>query len=179
MNRPPSPPRRYIRHRSAVNAMLYIGVMAMAAITWFDYQARQGDTAGVKAMPVDAVRTIGIHLLSHNSIKLSKHQQTWWLESPVQRPAIDSRVNTILSILDHDTDTMYDAAELNVGELGLALPKATIHFSSGRDQFTVLIGDKGPHEQRRYLQIGQRIALLDDVYLPLIEAGADIFAKPR
>ena len=165
--------------RTTVNAMLYIGVLAMAAITWFDYRSKQaGESASsIDAFEPAAIQLITVHRPGFVTLTLQRQQaRQWALTSPISRTALTSRVEVLLALGSLNTQDSYNSNELNLAELGLGSPTATLNYVSEQGNLTVLLGGKGPDDARRYLQIGQQVWLVEDLFLPLISGGLDAFA---
>ena len=173
---PTKPRRPRIARRTTVNIMLYIGVLAMAALVYYDHKARTGEEPAINAFAADEISLVGVHRPGHQTITLKKEPAgTWTITAPFTRAAQTSRVEALLAIAELDTEASYAVTELDIGELGLGAPQATLNLSTAEGTIHVQLGGKGPNNQRRYLQVDQNVWLVDDVFLPLINGGVNAF----
>ncbi len=168
-------PRRVAR-RTTVNIMLYLGVLAMGLLTYYDYRDRNTEEPAITALAADEIDTIDIHRPGYPSISLTKNGGEWAIDEPFHRQTLAGRVEAVLAIASLDVADSYAANELNAGELGLTTPQATLHLGSENNRLQVLLGGKGPNGQRRYVQVEQRVWLVDDVFLPLVNGGVSALA---
>lgn len=167
---------RRIPRRTIVNAMLYVGVLALALITYYDYRGN-APTPSVQALVPMEITALNVHRPGYQTIGLERLADHWVLHTPIKRAAVGTRVEALLSLIQLNSELGYDANELDLAELGLGTPVASIHFSADAGSITVLLGAKGPNNVRRYVQIEQRVWLLDDVFLPLLNGGLNSFAQ--
>ena len=166
-----------LSRRTTVNIMLYVGVLAMAMVTYYDYRERNPVAPASVIFEKDAVVAVDVLRPDHRTIALEKTSTGWTITAPINRAAIAQRVQALLSMAGFTVESGYDARDLDPKELGLDSPRATIDLISREGVIQVLLGGLGPNNKRRYLQIEQRIWLVDDVFLPLITGGLNAFAK--
>jgi hypothetical protein len=163
--------------RTAVNIMLYIGVLAMAMVTYYDYRDRNSAAPASTVFEPDEIIAVELHRPGHQTIALEKNSTGWAITAPIDRAAIERRVQLLLSMAGFTVESAYDAGDLDPSELGLASPLATISLISSEGEIEALIGGLGPNNKRRYVQIERRIWLKDDLFLPLITGGLNTFAN--
>lgn len=88
----------------------------------------------------------------------------WWLQQPFRYPAIASRISQIQQILDADIYKHINnnnAAEFGISDNNyLQLNEQRIYF-----------GDQALDSAHRYVQINERILLIDDIYYTLLNNG--------
>ncbi len=169
--------RYRLSRRTTVNIMLYVGVLAMAMVTYYDYRDRNAAQPAALAFDPGAVLAINVLRPGHQTIALDKTSDGWTITAPVNRAAISQRVDALLSIASLDAGSGYDVRELDLAELGLTTPRASIGLFTRERVIQVLLGGKGPNDERRYLQIDQRVWLADDVFLPLVTGGLNALAN--
>ena len=165
-----------VNRRSGVTVMLYVGVAAMAMITWFDYRAKQGEEDPLRILDVADVRELVVHLPGHQSTVLQRATDAWRITQPIARQAVGTRVDALLRLSQLDPEAAYALADVNPDELGLTRPTATVVFSTAEHAIEFLFGGSGPQQRRRYVQVDERVWLLDDVFLPLIQGGLGALA---
>lgn len=168
---------RRVSRRTVVNVMLYIGVLAMAMVTYYDYRSRNAAIPTIEVFEPEQITALRIHRPGYATMGLQKVAEGWAVVDPIHRAAIHSRVEALLSLAQLDSQSGYGANELNLAELGLGTPQASVHLSAEAGAISVLFGGKGPNDVRRYVQIGTQVWLLDDVFLPLLTGGFGVFVQ--
>ncbi|MEM7292003.1 MAG: DUF4340 domain-containing protein [Pseudomonadota bacterium] len=163
--------------RTAVNIMLYIGVIAMGLVTYYDVREEANDEPSVAVFDVDAVHQLTLHRPGYSTIVLQRKADSWYLTEPIDVEADDTRVEALLRLDSLDPSAAYSVTELDLTELGLGIPQATLNFGDEEQSIQILLGGLGPNQTRRYIQIGQWVWLVDDIYLPLVQGGLRAFAR--
>ena len=98
---------------------------------------------------------------------LKRGTEGWDLESPINWPANDTTVGRLLSILKFETSALADATDVDLAQLGLQQPQASIRFNDT----LLLFGTTNNIGERRYVMQGTTIYLLPDVYLAFVAEG--------
>ena len=168
-----------VSRRAAVNVMLYVGVIAMAMITYYDLRDKGPDIPQPTSFDAAAINRVTLHRPGFTTIVLGRSSATWRIESPISADAAPQRVEALLTLDQLDPDASYSANELDLRELGLGIPQATLSLGNDDGSLQVLLGGLGPNNARRYIQIDQQVWLVDDIYLPLVQGGLRAFADLR
>lgn len=100
---------------------------------------------------------------------LEKKSGQWRLTKPVNAAANEERVVPLLALLTEPGSTPYPLADVDLNELGLLEPEATITINT----IKFILGGPGPGERQRYLQINNSVYLTRDIVLPLVAAGPE------
>lgn len=108
-------------------------------------------------------------------LRLQRSAQGWDLESPINWPAYATNVGRLLSILNLETSVLANAADVDLAQLGLQQPKASIRFNDSLLQF----GTTNNIGERRYVMLDTRLYLLPDVHLAFITQGLSALVDRR
>ena len=110
----------------------------------------------------------GIHIESkqlQESIKISKQNNRWFIDSPVQWPANNFSVNQIvhqLNLLKESAKFTYDElieTDQNLKDFGLDDPKLTFNLKKGSQSLSLLVGIRPHLEINYYLSTRERVHL--------------------
>lgn len=160
------------RKRMYTNVLMFVGLMAMAMVAWLDHQNRLPQRRPSAQASAPAVDRISFTSSNQSLLSFVRNADTWQLLSPVQTPARSGRVTRLLELYQTDFSAGYDAAEVNLAAAGLQDAERTISF----DDTTFHFGQIEAVSGRRYVQRDQRVLIMEDRYLPLMDGGINAFA---
>ena len=107
----------------------------------------------------------GIHIESkqiQESIKISKRNNRWFIDSPVQWPANNFSVNQIihqLNLLKESAKFTYDElieTDQNLKDFGLDDPKLTFNLKKGSQSLSLLVGNSTPLRNKLYIYLPEK-----------------------
>lgn len=157
--------------------MLTLVLMALLAFIFVTEQRRFASTQPVRLLAVEQANTILITLPGESnqpSMELQKQQDLWKLIEPSKAKVNQDRITPLLSLLTLPDSTAYPVADVDLEELGLLSPHATIQIN----ELTFVFGGPGPGELQRYLMIDEHVYLTRDILLPLIAGGVASITTP-
>ena len=164
----------HARKRAATNVVMFVGLAALALVAWYDINGDLPNRRTVsKQHTIDALNYIRA---DGKTFAFERASSGWIMTQPVNASAQSSRVEKLLSLIDSDTADGYDIQEVNLVSTGLANP--VVRMRLGEDT-AVFFGATEPLSGRRYVQIDDRVILLEDQHVPLIEGGLNAFANPK
>lgn len=104
---------------------------------------------------------------AHEQLTFTRQADRWYLfTGEHELPAAEFQVNALLRLLQTATETRYPAASLDLAQLGLEPPLATVTFNEQEIRF----GATEALDKRRYVQIGDSVYLIADQYQHLVNA---------
>jgi hypothetical protein len=152
-------------------------VIGLGLTAWF----RPGLEPSATLQPLTTLNPAEI-----NHIQVSRQQRPmltfdrqaggWLLAGQPPLPASAFQVRALLAILQAETERHYLADTLDLGELGLDPPQASIVLD---DRTTLRIGSTEPLDNMRYVQYGATVYLVADRYQHLINADRTNFIERR
>jgi Domain of unknown function (DUF4340) len=163
--------------RSVLNLAMAGIAIGLALTAWF----RPGLEPPAAPQPLTTlspaqVSHIRISRLQRPALEFTRQADNWLLAGDPPLPASPFQVNALLAILRAQPDRRYPAASLDLQELGLDPPQATVVLD---DEATLLIGNTEPLDNMRYVQYGATIYLVADRYQHLINADRTNFIERR
>lgn len=160
-------------NRMAVNGALVLVVAGLAATVYFT-QKKEEKGPPLTTLAEDAVTSIRIEHPDQPAIKLEKDGMLWKLTEPVQAPTDLFQVASLVNLATLETRRTLKASEVQLPELKLEPPQFTITLN---DQ-ALAFGDIEPFEYRRYVKVGDTVALIDDPSAITVDADySELVAK--
>lgn len=144
--------------RKHVNLLLALLLLGLAAALYFGSQ-EQEPPAPLTALAPAEIERVRIEHADAPAIVLEKEGGEWRLSEPVQARSDGFEVNSLLALAEADTHKRFAAAEVDPASLGLSPPKYTVILNDT----PIAFGDTEPLQHQRYVQIGEEIALIDDL----------------
>ena len=150
---------------------LGLALLAVALVLVVVYQpGLEPDTAPrpiVTGLDPETVASISVTRPAHGPITLTRHDNHWYLFSGKQElPAAEFQVRALLRLLQATSTVEYPAASVDPAALGLQPPQATLDI----DGTQIVFGTTDPLEDRRYVQVADRVYLIEDQYQHLLSA---------
>ena len=161
-------------NRTALNIGLLLVVAALAAVLYFSKDENKDATTPLTALKVEDITRLVLERPDAAPLTLVKQGENWRLETPVQGRADPFEVASLLNIATQPAYRRLPLAEVNPAELKLAPPLYTLTINGQKLGF----GDIDPLEYRRYVQLGNEVALSDDPPATAVDADySNLVAK--
>jgi len=122
------------------------------------------------------VSHIQVSRLQRPQLTFTRQADDWLLAGDPPLPASPFQVHAVLALLQARTARSYPADTLDLRELGLDPPQATLTLD---DATTLRIGNTEPLDNMRYVQYGDTVYLIEDRYQHLINADRTNFIERR
>lgn len=165
--------------KSLLNLALLIVVATLAFII---YQSEEPSTELDRLSNIDTddeVTDITSFVIEHNGrrTRLEKSVDNHWqITEPVNIAANNFRINSILKLASAPIHNRYPISQLDTDKIGLGSSDAS--YSERSDNSTIVsFGDKtlrfgiiSPVTNLRYIQIGEMVYTIEDVYYPLLSS---------
>ncbi|HWP94887.1 MAG TPA: DUF4340 domain-containing protein [Gammaproteobacteria bacterium] len=145
--------------RTLLNVILALGVLALAAVAWFEpgrTPAEEGFT-----LPVPAKDTIERLRLTRDGVTvvLERAGGSWHMREPYALPADDHQIGLLLDSLAQTSKARYAVRDLDLARYGLAAPRMTL----AANDVELAFGETEPLSYRRYVRLGEFVYLVDDL----------------
>lgn len=161
------------RRRAYTNILMFVGLMAMAIVAWLDHENRLPErrpSSATSAAPASLVAFVNAKGVN---TEIRRQGEQWSLTMPVQLNARDSRVSRLLELQAMDFSAGLDAADVNLDAAKLDASARLLQL----DEALYYFGGFEPVSGKRYIQLGDKVLLLADRYLPLMDGGINAFAE--
>lgn len=160
------------RKRAATNVVLFVGLAALALVAWYDVNGKLPTRRQASQQyTIDALNFVRE---DGKTFAFARDKSGWRMLQPVRVEAQPSRVEKLVALIDSNTDDGYHISDVNLEATGLASPRIRMRLGEAT---AVFFGDTEPLTGRRYIQIEDRVILLDDQHVPLMEGGVNAFAS--
>ncbi|MCK5479556.1 MAG: DUF4340 domain-containing protein [Gammaproteobacteria bacterium] len=164
--------------RGLLNLTLVVLAIGLGLIIYFEPGLEPGDVPQPlvrQLAPIDAIE-IQIERVSREPLSFTKRDNYWQLvSSEIPLPAAEFQINALLRVLQTNALSSYPADSLDLPELGLQPPQATVTIND----FKILFGITESLENRRYLQVDDTVFLVKDQYQHLINADWSNFVDRK
>jgi hypothetical protein len=162
--------------RWLINYLLFILIIIF---TWIgikyplqqDQMNKSDSITMLKPVDIDRIKIE----TADNIIQLKKQAGNWQLTSPIQWFANNIAVERLATLSTVQARSELAREEIDLSTIGLSLPKAVLSLN---DQ-SVFFGDTNRIGNRRYLSVGSKIYLVDDIHFPFINQGLNGLVENR
>ena len=163
-----------MNRRALLNLFLLAGVAALGVLAWLQPGLERAQPGPLTPIDASAVSRIRIDR-GNVSIELRRTPHGWVLPGAPELPADRLQVGALLGLLSERPRRSYPADELDLAQAGLRPPLARLVF----DGLKVAVGGTAPLEGLRYLQMDDRVYLVEDHYGPLVQGDRLQFVSRR
>jgi hypothetical protein len=164
-----------LKRRWLINLGLFVIVLGLALAAGLERQ-RERSTTTLTAMQPDAIQGLSLQRPGEPLIRLIRDDDAGWrMLEPFGAPAADATIGKLLPISSAFVHRTFPTAALDLHQLGLDPPLISLHL----DDLELRFGATEPVDERRYVQIGDMVHLIDDRYLPQLLASAEHYLDRR
>ncbi len=139
-----------------------VGTLAGLAL----FEPGGGDQPGrLTTLQADAVGELHIQSRNREPLRLQRTESGWAMHAPHALHASAFHVDQVLALLERRSEASYAQEELDRQALELDPPRVRLSV----DGQELLLGTSHPMGNRRYVQVGERIHLVQEGVMPLLE----------
>lgn len=162
--------------RALLNLVLAVMVVALVLVVWFEPGLEREDApAQLTRLAAGDVERIGIRIAGGEDIEIIRAAGQWRMTAPVDAEANEFRVEPLLRVVEAHSHARFEAEARELARYGLEPPRALLHVNG----VEIAFGDAEPIDHRRYVRVGGVVHLIDDHYLPRLQAGFPAFVSNR
>jgi hypothetical protein len=160
-----------------MNLLLLVGIVALGLVARFE----PGIEAPAEAPAITALKVDDVHRMHVNRplrddlVLVRRSPGNWIIDRPAPLPADDFKVRALARLAEQKPVRSYPAADMDLAALQLSPPYATIVLNDTPVEF----GNLEPIDGLRYVRVGERVHLIPDNYLPLMESSFTQFVRDR
>jgi hypothetical protein len=156
-----------LSNRWILNAALVALIAVLSLLAWyFEQQPTDKQHARISELALADIDRIEIDS-DDVQLRLSRLEDAWSIDQPIIWPAQSTNVERLLSIVNSKADKLANAADVDLGALGLAPPVASLRLND----VALMFGANNNIGERRYLMVDSRIYLLPDIHLAFLTQG--------
>lgn len=162
--------------RTLLNLVLAALTAFLAWIVFYEPGAApEAAPPSLTSIASDSIQTLRVVHQSRPEIQLERTQEGWFMTAPLQAPADESKIETLLSIAQTPSHSRYPSQDLNLAKLGLDPPEAQLRL----DSLAIAFGSTEPLKQRRYILLEDTVHLISDTLFETLIADAPSFVNPE
>ena len=163
-----------MKSRWLVNILLFTTVVILTLVARYEPGIEEPETQTVTRITIDAVERIRITRPLRDEMVFERDAEGfWWIAHDPNLPAEPFQVNALTRLAEQTVVRSYPASEVDLAQLELDPPRASLTLNDTRVDF----GGIEALENLRYLRVDERVNLVPDLYLYLIEAGYTQFIR--
>ncbi|MGB1579905.1 MAG: DUF4340 domain-containing protein, partial [Nevskiales bacterium] len=155
--------------------LLLLAVIAALVLAVVLSQEEDTTAPPLTGLDSEAITEIQIKHPEQAKIRLQKKATQWQLVEPVKGVADPVEVSALTALAYRETSLQYPAAEVNLEQLGLNPPQWTIQL----DDTALHFGNKEPLQDRRYVQVGDKVFLASDPPSTALDADYSDLVHPK
>jgi len=161
--------------RLVINVLLIAFLCGLALIVWLKPGQQQEPPIKLTNIQPTAIHTISIQRKNADHIVMSLDGDQWKITSPIQAPALPSKIERLLKISQIKISTHYPIDNQSLEKFNLTQPNTKVSFND-----TVLsIGNTEPVQHRRYVANTTSLFLVDDTFTHHLTAPISQYIDTR
>ncbi len=165
-----------MKSRWLINLLLFTAVVILMLVARFEPGIEQAQTQTVTQLATDDVSRLQIERQLRDDLILERDAEGfWWIARDPRLPAEPFQVRALARLAEQNVTRSYPVAELDLAQLELDPPRTSLTLNTTRIDF----GGIEALENLRYLRVGDRVSLVPDLYLHLVEAGYTHFVRRK
>ena len=162
-----------MKKQMLINAGLLLAVVVLLLISLNTRDQTQTETIRLTNIDVNSIMDIKVRRNGMETLTFNKKQQEWYLTSPLKLGANIRRIQAMLRLLDIESYSAFNTAEVDLDRLGLTQPEVSLILNDHEFQFGITDGI----DQHRYVQYQDRIYMTEDYLFQQLQTDAAFFAK--
>ncbi len=163
-----------VARRWLINLGLLALLGALLLVVRLDQRETLRETRLTPLQP-EAVTRIVLERAGEPAVRLQRRDTRWEMTEPFAVPAVTDSVAALLPLARASVSRTLPAAGLDLAELGLERPPVRLRL----DGLELRFGATEPIAERRYVQQGDTVHLIDDRYLPRLLTPTVELISPR
>ncbi len=163
--------------RWLINLLLLIAIAILVLVAYYEPGIQeQTDTTSITTLHKDELHRIHLNRpVREDLVLVKKTAQNWSIAHTPELPADNFQVNMLQRLADQKAVRSYAVSQLDLSQLQLAPPQATVILNDTAIEF----GHLEPLQGLRYVRVADQVHLIPDLYMQLLEASYTQFARRR
>jgi len=163
-----------MKSRWLTNLLLFTTIVILTLIARYEPGIETPQTQTLTALQADRIDRLRITRPLRDELALTRDAGGfWWITREPRLPADPYQVKALTRLAEQVVTRSYPVDELDLAQLDLDPPRASLTLNDTQIDF----GGIDALENLRYLRVGDRVSLVPDLYLYLVEAGYTQFVR--
>ncbi len=166
-----------MKSRWFINILLLVAIGILSLVVHFKPGIdRQPQATSITSLKKDQLRRIHVNRpVREDLVFLKNASGRWDIEHTPALPVDSLQMNALLRLAEQEAVRSYPANELELSQLQLEPPYATVFLNDTSVEF----GNLEPIEGLRYVRVADHVHLIPDIYMQLIELSYTQFVRRR
>ena len=166
-----------MKSRWFINILLLVAIGILSLVVHFEPGIdRQSQATPITSLNKDQLRRIHVNRpVREDLVFLKNTSGRWDIEHTPALPVDSLQMNALLRLAEQEAVRSYPASELELSQLQLEPSYATVFLNDTSVEF----GNLEPIEGLRYVRVADRVHLIPDIYMQLIELSYTQFVRRR
>ncbi len=166
-----------MKSRWLINILLLVAIGILSLVTHFKPGIdQQPQATPITSLKKDQLRRIHVNRPVREDLVFLKNASGHWdIERTPALPVDSLQMNALLRLAEQEAVRSYPVSELDLSQLQLEPPYATVFLNDTAVEF----GNLEPIEGLRYVRIADRVHLIPDNYMQLIKLSYTQFVRRR
>jgi len=166
-----------MKSRWFINILLLVAIWILSLVVHFEPGIDQQPQASpITSLKKDQLQRIHVNRpVREDLVFLKTTSGRWDIEHTPALPVDSLQMNALLRLAEQEAVRSYPASELELSQLQLEPPYATVFLNDTSVEF----GNLEPIEGLRYVRVADRVHLIPDIYMQLIELSYTQFVRRR
>lgn len=161
--------------RTWINIGLLVFIAILSAILLYPSEQGEETLPRLSNIDADSITRIEIIRKDLDDFIFSKEGDTWHMLSPLQYKANVARINAMLRILNVESHSQLNPAEIELARFELSNPRVIVKLNDHVFEF----GNTDAIDQRRYILFNDKIHLTNDSLYPQLTTNAAFYADTK
>lgn len=145
-------------------SLLCVTIALVAAVLWFGWRDQQRSPVELTDLDADSITRVELTIAQGAPQVFEKRDGHWWRIAPTKMRGNDERVQRLANLAATPVARWVNGNEFDPAKIGLASPAATLVL----DGVHLRYGALSALDELRYVQVGDRVALVQRQYSPEI-----------
>jgi hypothetical protein len=163
--------------RTIINLLLLLAIVILSLVARYEPGIEApAEPGSITDITASQVHRIHINRPIRNDLVFVKQSDKHWvMEGPTSVPADSFKIRALARLAEQKPVRSYTIDEMKLVDLQLDPPYASVIINSTAIEFGIL----EPIDDLRYVRVNDKVHLIPDSHLQLMESGFSQFVRPR
>lgn len=161
-----------MQRRLLINLGLLLLIILLSVLIYHgSEQKKTAPDVKLTQLQPDTIKKIQITRKGSDTIELVRKDKQWFMQKPIQAPANEFRIKTLLKLANAYSYTHFVASAAELQQYQLDKPAISVSFNGT----TIALGNTSPVEKRRYVLVNNTVHMINDSLYQQLQAPATFF----
>ncbi len=166
-----------LNKRNLLNLSLLLALAILGLLVIYEPgRAPAPEATAITTLGITDIRHIRLQRPGQADLELKRDDDQWIITGTPTYPAADSPVRSLLQLAEAPVLRHYAVQDLDLDKIGLTDSASRVTFNQDT---VILFGGTDPLDDNRYVQVGDRISLIQNRFQHLLEGGIEQWISRR